>query len=107
MARQHTSLFTRRQFLQMAGAASAATLLTPYRSSGAPEPVKVGFLYPLSGSIAATGQRIRDAVQLATAHINAQGGIQSLGGAKLEVIYADNQSKEEVEKAETERLIDA
>lgn len=107
MVFQHTPMFTRRHFLKMVSAATGVTLLSPPRSWGAPEPVKIGFLYPLSGSIAATGQRIRDAVELATTHINAQGGIQSLGGAKLEVLYADNQSKEEVEKAETERLIDA
>lgn len=97
-----------RKFLKIAGiAVGAAILFTfPGPSKSEAEPVKVGFLYPLSGSIAATGQRIRDAVKLATEHINTQGGIKSLGGAKLEVIYADNQSKEEVEKTEAERLID-
>lgn len=55
MAFQHTSRFTRRYFLKMISAATGVTLLSLYRSWGAPEPVKIGFLYPLSGSIAATG----------------------------------------------------
>lgn len=97
---------TRRQFLKAAGVATTATAFNVSLARAAPEPVKVGFLYPLSGSIAATGQRIRDAVKLATEHINARGGVKALGGAPLEVIYADNQSKEEVEKVETDRLID-
>ena len=97
---------SRRRVLITAGAASAATAFNVSLGRSAPEPVKVGFLYPLSGSIAATGQRIRDAVKLATEHINARGGIKALDGAPLEVIYADNQSKEEVEKVETDRLID-
>ncbi len=96
----------RRQVLKTAGAVAAATAFNVSLGRAAPEPVKVGFLYPLSGSIAATGQRIRDAVKLATKHINGRGGVKALGGAPLEVTYADNQSKEEVEKVETDRLID-
>lgn len=97
---------TRRGFLKAAGVATTATLFHVSLGRAAPEPVKVGFLYPLSGSIAATGQRIRDAVLLATEHVNARGGVKALGGAPLEVIYADNQSKEEVQKVEADRLID-
>ncbi len=97
---------TRRRVLKTVGVVTAATAFNISFGRAAPEPVKVGFLYPLSGSIAATGQRIRDAVLLATENINDGGGIKALGGAPLEVIYADNQSKEEVEKVETDRLID-
>jgi branched-chain amino acid transport system substrate-binding protein len=42
---------------------------------------------------------------MAVEEINAAGGIKSLGGAKLEMIYADSESKPEKGVAEAERLI--
>jgi branched-chain amino acid transport system substrate-binding protein len=42
---------------------------------------------------------------MAVEEINAAGGIQSLGGAKLEMVYADSESKPEKGVSEAERLI--
>ena len=42
---------------------------------------------------------------MAVEEINASGGIKSLGGAKLELLYADSESKPEKGVAEAERLI--
>jgi len=42
---------------------------------------------------------------LAIEEINAAGGIKSLGGAKLEIVYGDSQGKPEIGNAEVERLV--
>jgi branched-chain amino acid transport system substrate-binding protein len=67
--------------------------------------VKVGNIEPLSGPSAAVGQQGKNARDMAVEEINAAGGIKSLGGAKLEMIYADSESKPEKGVAEAERLI--
>lgn len=67
--------------------------------------VKVGNIEPLSGPSAAVGQQGKYARDMAVEEINAAGGIKSLGGAKLEMIYADSESKPEKGVAEAERLI--
>ncbi len=67
--------------------------------------VKVGNIEPLSGASAAVGQQGKFARDMAVEEINAAGGIKSLGGAKLEMIYADSESKPEKGVAEAERLI--
>jgi branched-chain amino acid transport system substrate-binding protein len=43
--------------------------------------------------------------QLAVEHINAQGGIKSMGGATLKLLLGDTEAKEEAARSETERLI--
>lgn len=67
--------------------------------------VKIGNIEPLSGPSAAVGQQGKNARDMAIAEINAAGGIKSLGGAKLELIYADSESKPEKGVSEAERLI--
>ena len=67
--------------------------------------VKVGNIEPLSGPSASVGQQGKCARDLAVEEINAAGGIKSLGGAKIEMVYADSESKPEKGVAEAERLI--
>jgi branched-chain amino acid transport system substrate-binding protein len=55
--------------------------------------------------IADVGIGDRRANQLAVDEINAKGGIKSLGGAKLKLLLADCEAKEEVGRSEAERLI--
>jgi branched-chain amino acid transport system substrate-binding protein len=71
----------------------------------ADEVVKIGNIIPLSGPSATVGQQGKQAREMAVEEINAAGGIKSLGGAKLELIYADSESKPEKGVAEAERLI--
>jgi branched-chain amino acid transport system substrate-binding protein len=61
-------------------------------SAWAAEPVKIGTAIPLSGPMALSGQNIRRAVDIAVEEINKNGGIKSLGGAPLQIIYADTTS---------------
>lgn len=67
--------------------------------------VRVGMLLPLTGPVAPLGLMSKNACEIALEEINAAGGIKSLGGAKLEFIYADSQGLPQVGVSETERLI--
>jgi branched-chain amino acid transport system substrate-binding protein len=74
-------------------------------AQAADDVVRIGNIIPLSGPSASVGQQGKNAREMAVAEINAAGGIQSLGGAKLEMFYADSESKPEKGVAEAERLI--
>jgi branched-chain amino acid transport system substrate-binding protein len=73
----------------------------------AAEVVKVGNIEPLSGTSASVGQQGKAARDMAVEEINAAGGIKSLGGAKIQMIYADSESKPEKGVGEAERLINS
>ena len=62
--------------------------------SAADSVVKVGNIIPLSGPSASVGEQGKNAREMAVEEINAAGGIKSLGGAKLEMIYDDYESKQ-------------
>jgi len=71
----------------------AAMLVALFAGSAlAQTTVKIGNLLPLSGPSASVGLQGQQAHDMAVEEINAAGGIQSLGGAKLETIYADSKS---------------
>ena len=67
--------------------------------------VRIGNIIPLSGPSASVGEQGKNAREMALEEINSAGGIKSLGGAKLELYYADSESKPEKGIAEAERLI--
>ncbi len=69
------------------------------------ETVKIGNIVPLSGPSATVGQQGKAAREMAVEEINAAGGIKSLGGMKLELLFADSESKPEKGVSEAERLI--
>ena len=81
----------------------------------AQQAIKVGVLIPLSGSVAASGATLKHAAELAADLVNTEHdldvplartrGIPSLGGAKIELVFADTQGSPEVGRAEAERLI--
>lgn len=90
-------------FALMAGMAMVAFLVIPVHA--ADDVVRIGNIIPLSGPSASVGQQGKNAREMAISEINAAGGIKALGGAKLEMIYADSESKPEKGVAEAERLI--
>lgn len=63
--------------------------------SGDVEVIKIGTLHPLTGPQASEGQEMRDAIQLAIDEINENGGIKSLGGAKVELVASDSENNPE------------
>jgi branched-chain amino acid transport system substrate-binding protein len=67
--------------------------------------VKIGFLNPFSGSNAESGMLDTEGARLAVKHINEQGGIKSLGGAKIELIETDSTSDAKQATTACERLI--
>jgi branched-chain amino acid transport system substrate-binding protein len=90
---------SRRAFL-----AGSAVLVTARPARAQPPSVKIGVLHPVSGPLAEAGQACRLAAQIAADEINAAGGIKSLNGARLELLTADTQTRQEVARAEAERL---
>jgi branched-chain amino acid transport system substrate-binding protein len=93
---------SRRSILQ-AGAATAV-LGAPGLLLAQPKPIKVGLLHPVSGARAYSGGQSRMGGVMAIDEINAAGGIKSMGGAKLEAMLGDSQSRPEVGVSEVERM---
>lgn len=69
-------------------------------------PLKVGVVLPLSGRNAVAGQSNLFGMRLVADLVNAGGGIKSLGGAKLELVVADNASAAVSSAGEARRLIE-
>jgi len=67
--------------------------------------LKIGGVYPLTGPFAPMGIGDKQAILLAVDEINANGGVKSLGGAKIEVIFADSEGDPKVAMTAAERLI--
>ena len=77
--------------------------------------IKIGAVYPLTGNIASTGLDCRRGVDLAVDIINGKydldlplaksEGLPNLGGAKLEIVYADTKGDPKNGMSEAERLI--
>ena len=93
---------TRRSFLRLAALASV-TLPRPLHAQA--RTVKVGAVFPVTGPLAEVGQDCRAGAQLAVDTINAAGGIKGMGGARLELITGDSQTRPDVARSEAERLI--
>ena len=93
---------SRRLILQ--ASAATAVLGAPGLLLAQPKPVKVGLLHPVSGALAYSGGQSRLGGVMAIDEINAAGGIKSMGGAKLEAMLGDSQSRPEVGVSEVERM---
>lgn len=103
---------TRRQF-GLTGLAVAAGL----RPAVAQQAVKIGAIYPLSGGAASAGESAKAAIEVAMDVVNnahpelgelilAKGaGLPGLGGAKVDVVFADNQGSPAVGQNQALRLI--
>lgn len=94
----------RRGFLAGTGAA-AATLAFPAVLRAQPRTFKVGVVHPVTGPLAEPGQACRLGAQMAADLINSAGGIKSLGGARLELLLGDTQTKPDVGRTEAERVV--
>lgn len=95
----------RRNALLLGGAAMTAPGLFSFGASAQGSTLKIGVLVPLTGTHASDGARMLKAHQLAAKMINDAGGLKGLGGAKVELVISDIQSKPEVSRSEAERLI--
>ena len=98
---------TRRRVLgygASAGALGAAMLMpAPWQAAfGQAKPYKVGTLQPLSGPAAPGGKTALVGLQMAVDRINKAGGIN---GRPVEIVVADDESKPDVGRRKTEKLL--
>jgi branched-chain amino acid transport system substrate-binding protein len=97
---------SRRTFIKTAAAGSvitAAGLSMPLVARAATS-VKVGIVHPVTGWAQYSGSQCRAGAMMAVEEFNAAGGVKSLGGAMIEPMLGDAQSKAEVGAAEVEKM---
>jgi len=86
-------------------AVSIGALAMPAIGTAQAKSVKIASIAPLSGPWARQGQLLRMGSDMAADDINSNGGIQSLGGAKIEIVYADAGDSTEKAKNAAQRLL--
>ena len=98
---------SRRTVLQTAVAGASTLVLGAgaRRAIAQPSEVKVGLIVPLSGPWARPSQLKKMGGDLAIKHINEQGGIKALGGAKMRLITIDAGDNVEKAKNAAQRLV--
>lgn len=94
---------TRRTVLTGAAATSAVLALPGLVRAQAPQ-IKIGILQPVTGALAQDGEYGRLGAEIALNELNAAGGIKSMGGAKLQMVFGDARSNPEGGTAEVERM---
>jgi branched-chain amino acid transport system substrate-binding protein len=104
MAKKQKFPVSRRDFIAASGALAAGTMGFPLIGGAQAAPVKVGLIHPLTGFVGFNGSQLRLGSLMAVEDINKAGGIKSMGGAKLEPLLGDSQSKVEVGVAEVEKM---
>jgi branched-chain amino acid transport system substrate-binding protein len=97
---------TRRRVLGWSAAGGAAAMLmpAPWRAAfGDAKPYRIGTLQPLTGNAAAGGKTALVGIQMAVDRINKMGGIN---GRPVDLIVADDESKPDVGRRATEKMVD-
>jgi branched-chain amino acid transport system substrate-binding protein len=97
----------RRKFLKYSATMGAAVGVSGFPSIllSQPKEIPIASIQPVTGVISDIGIAMRRGNQLAVEDINAVGGIKSMGGARLKLLLADTEAKEEVARSEAERVI--
>ena len=97
-------MVTRRQFgLGLTAAALSPALPVP-RARAAGNVVRIGMIQPMSGPYSAYAQEGQPAFDYIISKINASGGVRSMGGAKIEIVLADDASQPARTATEARRL---
>jgi len=111
---------SRRDFLKYVGVGMlGATLASQlgFSVKGQPPPIKIGVILPLSGPLAPTGASLKAGAELAADIVNTKypelgisiaqwEGIPSLGGAKIELVFADSRGDPAWGAEQAKRLIE-
>src|SRR2546421_306829 len=122
--RRHARLDTRQALREEAlkrkvwpAAIIAAAMVLLSTGGHAADNVKIGILWPLTGNAAAAGQASKAAAELAAEIVNnahpdmanlplaATAGLPNLGGAKLELVFADHQGNPSGAQSQALRLV--
>jgi branched-chain amino acid transport system substrate-binding protein len=91
----------RRSILQ---GTAATVIASPSVLRAQAAPIKIGILQPITGGLAQDGEYGRLGAEIALNEINNGGGIKSMGGAKLQMVFGDARSNPEGGTAEVERM---
>jgi len=84
---------------------SAVLMLAFMVPTAAQQQVNIGLLAPFSGLWAEQGRLMRIGTEMAVEDINSQGGIKSMGGAKLNLVVADTGATVETATNAAQRLL--
>ena len=95
---------TRRAAVKAAAGTIIMPLAAPALRAQGPA-IRIGLVQPMSGPLSAYGQETQPVVEMVAANINAGGGIRSLGGARLEIVLADNGGSPARAANEARRLV--
>jgi branched-chain amino acid transport system substrate-binding protein len=93
---------TRRALL---GTTAAAVAMPGIVRAQSPAEVKVALLVPISGMYSRFGTVMRMGAEMALDHINAEGGVKALGGAKLKLVVLDCGDTTEKAKNAAQRMV--
>src|ERR1700752_3376239 len=96
-----TKGLTRRTVLSGAAAVGMSGLARAQQ----PAEVKVGLVVPLSGIYTRPGQVMKMGAEMGIEHINKQGGIKALGGAKMKLVVIDCGDTTEKAKNAAQRMV--
>src|SRR5579863_3729111 len=102
-AKKGAGKFTLTRRTLLAGA--SAGLMASRAWAQSPPEIKVGLLVPVSGMYARPGTVMREGAEMAVDHINAQGGVKALGGAKLKLVVLDCGDTTEKAKSAAQRMV--
>lgn len=103
MTRSMFQAINRRKFLKELGFAAGTVALSSLNwASFAQESVKLGGLFPFTGSLGSMGPAFENAARLAVDHINQAGGVL---GKELELIVADTGTDPTIGQAAARKLI--
>jgi len=84
---------------------SAAMTLVAFHANAQTKEVEIGLIAPMSGPWARQGQVMKLAADMAIETINQQGGIKSMGGAKLKLSVFDAGDSVEKAKNAAQRMV--
>lgn len=90
--------------IHLLGAVGIVGSLLPIYANAAEE-VEIGALLPLTGAVADIGMHSRQGMEWAAEQINKNGGIKSLDGATLQLVFADSQSEPQAGLSAMQKLI--
>ena len=103
-----TFTLNRRGLLKASGAAALVSGLSmPSILRAQVQTVKIGVLEPLTGNLAYNGTQCAAGAKFAADAINAAGGIKSMGGAQIELVVVDAQSRPEIAASAVDTLAEA
>jgi branched-chain amino acid transport system substrate-binding protein len=104
MNREKTMTTTTRRTVLAGAAATTGLIAMPGLVRAQAPQIKLGILQPVTGALAQDGEYGRLGAEIAINEINAAGGIKSMGGARIQMVFGDARSNPEGGTAEVERM---